>query len=557
MKSWKKGLTLLEIIISATIVMILASIAFISVQNYYAQGRNAVRIADIHTFESWLEIFVTETWSYPVASDSETLNNQETWVVAYVWTTASSVSSIIKLSKEIKDPATLAWYIYSVDWNKTQYELVYSIESEQASLLNSANAVSFDRVIVGWNFNWVYAVSENGYIISMPSLIVEPGEYDFQSPKKLIFSVNWTSDFFAFSPTIIAEKEPETLYEEMLLIEKLKSAYQDSPAVSEEEVSDVLNTETSDEDAVKDLIEDVLDFDKVEENIDSIDWDLILPVKVYSSTPLVTVVCPSIVWYEYFLKERNSWDVESWKNCPKSKHIEVSVNVWSAEWTKEVVLFLKNKKSWFVSEISKYSDYAEWGQYHCESLYQWDSQHRYWDPDRKTCSVTFIDNNYSNKGGNIEWRTKDLELCPAWREIEIFAVGHKKCIDDNSAEKVAVWINDFSNILGYEDDTSFGCDMNWQCNSVDSWDDYMSVNCADDDPNCPWDNGGYNRYYFAKKNYSMIINDNRLNYNYWVSYCNWNKVKKVWAPHWGFAADFSASNEQDGYMYGLIFKCIN
>ena len=61
----KKGFTLVELIVSITILAILWTIAIISFQWYTKNSRDSVRIADVNNLQTWLELFQVKSWKYP------------------------------------------------------------------------------------------------------------------------------------------------------------------------------------------------------------------------------------------------------------------------------------------------------------------------------------------------------------------------------------------------------------------------------------------------------------------------------------------------------------
>jgi prepilin-type N-terminal cleavage/methylation domain-containing protein len=57
MKLQKQAFTLVELIVVITILAILGTIAFISMQSYSKTARDSVRVADIKNIETSLELF--------------------------------------------------------------------------------------------------------------------------------------------------------------------------------------------------------------------------------------------------------------------------------------------------------------------------------------------------------------------------------------------------------------------------------------------------------------------------------------------------------------------
>ena len=80
-----KAFTLVELIVTITILSILSTIAFISMQSYSESARDPVRLTDISNINSWLELFNIDSWKYP--RPTLWINITYTWSIAWVqWT---------------------------------------------------------------------------------------------------------------------------------------------------------------------------------------------------------------------------------------------------------------------------------------------------------------------------------------------------------------------------------------------------------------------------------------------------------------------------------------
>lgn len=61
----KKAFTLVEILVVATIIMLLASIGFVSYSSLSKQSRDSRRVADLQNLRSALEFYRSDAGSYP------------------------------------------------------------------------------------------------------------------------------------------------------------------------------------------------------------------------------------------------------------------------------------------------------------------------------------------------------------------------------------------------------------------------------------------------------------------------------------------------------------
>ena len=103
-KSW---FTLVELIVVITILAILWTIAFISLQWYSSQARDSKRIADIQNIKTSLELFSINTWKYPIPDNKQEVSYS--WeILWYQWTVWDNVTINLSrnLTKKPIDPLT-------------------------------------------------------------------------------------------------------------------------------------------------------------------------------------------------------------------------------------------------------------------------------------------------------------------------------------------------------------------------------------------------------------------------------------------------------------------
>lgn len=174
----KKAFTLVELIVVITILAILWTIAFISLQWYSRDARNSVRMSDIKNIKTSLELLQQNTWKYPNPDNWENVT-YSWWTVWTQWVVWDQVvTNLDKLSNKPLDPLTGREYVYSLLNTKQEYELWTIIEWETLGLLwvNDSYAASNQDVIahITWNYNWVLAKVSTWsitYILAVPSII--------------------------------------------------------------------------------------------------------------------------------------------------------------------------------------------------------------------------------------------------------------------------------------------------------------------------------------------------------------------------------------------------
>ena len=133
----KNAFTLVELIVTITILAILWTIAFISFQWYSVSSRDSVRISDIWLIKSSLELFNVDSWKYP-----ETTNWVEiTYTWSKVWTQGifweSTFKNVSKINKIPKDPLSEKEYTYSLINSKNEYEVAWILEWENSMVYNN------------------------------------------------------------------------------------------------------------------------------------------------------------------------------------------------------------------------------------------------------------------------------------------------------------------------------------------------------------------------------------------------------------------------------------
>ena len=131
----KLGFTLVELIVVITILAILWTIAFISLQWYSTSARDSARISDISRIKTSLELFKIEWAKYPEPTNPVSImyNSQEAWTQWDFWQT--TFSNVDKLDRIPVDPTTNEPYIYSVTNTRKEFELLWMLEWDDLALL--------------------------------------------------------------------------------------------------------------------------------------------------------------------------------------------------------------------------------------------------------------------------------------------------------------------------------------------------------------------------------------------------------------------------------------
>ena len=125
----RKGFTLVEILIVVFIIGLLSSIVLVGLGSFRARGRDARRIADLHSVQNALELYFSKEGIYP----SVTANSQSSWrSFADVL-----ISAGIGVNVMPNDPAANAgkFYQYGASSDSLNYVLEATLEDTNNPVL--------------------------------------------------------------------------------------------------------------------------------------------------------------------------------------------------------------------------------------------------------------------------------------------------------------------------------------------------------------------------------------------------------------------------------------
>lgn len=153
--------TVLELVITISIIVVLSTISFVSFTWYVSDSRDSKRIVDINSISASLEVFFKKnSWVYPKPSNSI--------IISYTWSNANIPFSYLWILKDDlnldfnsipKDPLTNDYYVFATTINKKYYEVASTIENKNkidtSSFIftNKLFAESDDEVAyIVWNY---------------------------------------------------------------------------------------------------------------------------------------------------------------------------------------------------------------------------------------------------------------------------------------------------------------------------------------------------------------------------------------------------------------------
>lgn len=124
----KQAFTLVELIITITILGILATIAFVSFQNYFWSSRDSVRVSDIKTIHNGLSIYKVKSWKSLLPDEYITIQAGSN-ILSFQWEIWEDVKRIINISGKASDPQTQRNYLYTTDKNQNKFQLMWYLET--------------------------------------------------------------------------------------------------------------------------------------------------------------------------------------------------------------------------------------------------------------------------------------------------------------------------------------------------------------------------------------------------------------------------------------------
>lgn len=125
----KSGFTLVEILIVIFIISLLSSIVLVGLGSFRARGRDARRIADLHSMQNALELYFSNQGVYPNA----TVNSQAGWLALGDVLKSAGIG----VNSVPNDPASAAgkYYSYGISSDGLNYVLAAVLEDANNPVL--------------------------------------------------------------------------------------------------------------------------------------------------------------------------------------------------------------------------------------------------------------------------------------------------------------------------------------------------------------------------------------------------------------------------------------
>ncbi len=132
----KKAFTLVELIVVITILAILWTIWFISLQWYSSEARDSKRVTDLWQIRTGIQVYQAKEWVVPEPDETKTIIWSWTTNLVIQWYAWTWTLRNIKVNTDAKDPLEDNYYTYSTNWAKTKFQLLTLLENNNTAYNN-------------------------------------------------------------------------------------------------------------------------------------------------------------------------------------------------------------------------------------------------------------------------------------------------------------------------------------------------------------------------------------------------------------------------------------
>ena len=126
----RQAFSLVELLITITVLGILASISFVSLQGYVINSRDALRVTDLKNISNALSTFEITHEEYPLPSNNFKIDLQGN-TLNYQGVIDSTVLQKINVTNWWQDPVDKTFYAYSTNTQKSKYQLLGFLENQE------------------------------------------------------------------------------------------------------------------------------------------------------------------------------------------------------------------------------------------------------------------------------------------------------------------------------------------------------------------------------------------------------------------------------------------
>ncbi len=180
MNKKKQAVTLVELLVVISLLIILWSIWFFTLSSYLQTIRDSNRVVEFENIESSLGSYMVRKWLYPNPTDWVGIVYSG-WLVWTQWTFSNDISNIIWYSEDVLDPLTKNFYTYSVKNNQKSFSIAWVLEdipelayNNNTITWNNSTGDKYNTALVWWNYNGEIISVQSGsinFILALPSIV--------------------------------------------------------------------------------------------------------------------------------------------------------------------------------------------------------------------------------------------------------------------------------------------------------------------------------------------------------------------------------------------------
>ena len=207
----KKAFTLVELVIVAVILSILATVWFISYEDYLADTRDSKRLSQLAGLRDSLRLSITK-WALPIPDDSVEIRNNGTTFL-YQWYAGNNVLEGISYSENTADPFDDVPYTYLLSRNKKDFQLLWFLEKFNVDVISSLSndayaAVDYSQRYpnVFWKKLWILLEQQTNAPLQEIPAYTASGYMDLQDTTTTEFDAYITDTY------LISWKESDLLW---------------------------------------------------------------------------------------------------------------------------------------------------------------------------------------------------------------------------------------------------------------------------------------------------------------------------------------------------------
>lgn len=346
MKKNLKWITIVELVIVVIILTVLLTISFFSYQRYTLYSRDSVRVTDIKSLKTTLNLYYIDSSKFPKPYEPKDVTFNFNKIVWQQWKIDKDLMErVARINKVPLDPRYQNNYTYSVTEDWQEYQIWTILE---ASLDTSFNQPFINKALasqkhtntnayIDWNYNEVSLLFKMDWLYVMyaiPSIILPDLTWNLELSEMWTGSVviRWKKclphSYKAYSDICTVDFTPNLLFiwsnlpvsEEdiMAVIEKIKETYSNPIFSDTREYDDISNTDTTSTWSSVELFGNIL-----KEQI---------PDYIYDSWGEIVDIWVDEYIAQYWDIELISWSTSWWAVSPETGITFLNVNIFDEEW---------------------------------------------------------------------------------------------------------------------------------------------------------------------------------------------------------------------------------